>query len=349
VTSPEDPQPSFVKSRRASLLTRVALAILFLLLPALPTLAGAAGSLRVAVISDLNGAYGSTDYGGAVDRAVSRIVELKPDLVISTGDMVGGQRKPPLDREQLERMWQAFHTHVSDPLAAARIPLAVTPGNHDGSAYRGFEQERAIYREQWLPRSPQVRFVDNAGYPFHYAFEIADVLFISLDATTVGRLTRTQMDWLRRILDKHGPGHARRIVFSHVPLWAFTQGREREFIGDPDLETLLVSAGVDLYLSGHHHAFYPGVKSGIGFIAQSCLGSGPRRLIGTRERSKRGFTWLEFGGNGIEVAAYREPDFRAEIGWDGLPRQIHTATGDMVRADLAPGILARAGFAGLRR
>jgi len=330
-------------------LTRAAGAIFFLLLLALPALAGAVDTLRVAVISDLNGAYGSTDYEASVDRAVSRVLELKPDLVISTGDMVGGQRRPHLNRREVERMWQAFHTHVSDPLAAAGIPLAVTPGNHEGSAYHGFEQERAIYREQWMPRSPQVRFVDGAGYPFYYAFEIGDVLFISLDATTVGHLPRTQMDWLRRILAKYGPEQRRRVVFSHVPLWPFTQGREREFIGDPDLEALLGTAGVDLYLSGHHHAFYPGVKNSIGFISQSCLGAGPRRLIGTQERSARSFTWLEFGTSGIQIAAYEDPDFRSEIDWDTLPRQVHTAAGDIVRADLVPGVVTRAGATGSHR
>ncbi|MBL9057575.1 MAG: hypothetical protein JNJ84_15015, partial [Rhodobacteraceae bacterium] len=51
--------------------------------------------LRIAVISDLNGSYGSTDYGQPVSGAVARIIALKPDLVISTGDMVAGQRLNP--------------------------------------------------------------------------------------------------------------------------------------------------------------------------------------------------------------------------------------------------------------
>jgi predicted phosphodiesterase len=320
--------------------------ILVFLLLATPVFAGA--PLRVAVISDLNGSYGSTDYEASVKRAVARILELKPDLVISTGDMVAGQRRPHLERPEVERMWKAFHAHVSDPLAAAGIPLAVTPGNHDGSAYRGFEQERSIYREQWRPRSPAVRFVDEAEYPFYYAIEVGDILFISLDATTVGHLPHTQMDWLRQILAKHGPENRQRVIFSHVPLWPFTQGREREFIGDPELEALLLEAGVGLYLSGHHHAFYPGVKDGIALVSQSCLGAGPRRLIGAASRSERSFSWLEFKGNEIRIAAYREPGFESEIDWATLPRQIHTPAGDMVRADLVPGDIAPIEPAGLR-
>jgi hypothetical protein len=65
-----------------------------LLLVFFPLLADAGEALRVAVISDLNGDYGSTDYEAEVDEAVSSICALNPDLVISTGDMVAGQRRP---------------------------------------------------------------------------------------------------------------------------------------------------------------------------------------------------------------------------------------------------------------
>ncbi len=126
----------------------------------------AADPLRIAVISDMNGGYGSAEYESSVDGAVLRIVELKPDLVISTGDMVAGQRRPHLTRNQVEAMWRSFHAHVSEPLAKAGIPLAVTPGNHDGSAYHGFELERQMYGEQWSARRPAVTFIDATHYPY---------------------------------------------------------------------------------------------------------------------------------------------------------------------------------------
>ncbi len=82
-------------------------------------LAGAA-TLRVAVISDLNSSYGSTTYEPGVARTVARLVALRPDLVISTGDMVAGQRlHPPLGREPVLAMWSAFDAQVTDPLATA--------------------------------------------------------------------------------------------------------------------------------------------------------------------------------------------------------------------------------------
>lgn len=313
----------------------ILVAVCLLVLASLPVPALSAEALRIAVISDLNGSYGSTRYGTAVDDAVKRILELKPDLVISTGDMVAGQRKPHLSRAELERMWSAFHGHVSDPLAAAGIPLAVTPGNHDGSAYHGFELERRVYAEQWLPRKPALEFVEDSHYPFYYAFAAGAVLLLSVDATTVGHLPPQQMDWLQEVLEKHGSGYEKRVAFSHVPLWPFARGRESEYIGDPALERLLQDADVDLYLSGHHHAFYPGHKDGIDLVSQSCLGAGPRRLIGTGRKSPRSFTLIELTPDATRIAAYRAPGFSEPIDWSTLPTGIRSAAAKLVRADLA--------------
>ena len=261
--------------------------VLCLLLAALPALA-AAKTLRVAVISDLNGSYGSTTYEPGIAPAVARLVELHPDLVISTGDMVAGQRlHPPLGRPEVLAMWSAFHARVTDPITAAGIPLAATPGNHDASAYASFVLERDIYGEQWQARTHGLQFVDRAGFPFHYAFAMGDVLFVSLDVTRVGALDAAQRDWVEALLVREGAKYRHRVVFSHLPIYPFAQGRETEVTADHQLERLLQRHGVELYLSGHHHAFYPGFHGGIRHVGQACLGAGPRRLIGDTGRSQR--------------------------------------------------------------
>jgi Icc-related predicted phosphoesterase len=292
-------------------------------------------TLRVAVISDLNGSYGSTDYAREVARAVERIIDLRPDLVISTGDMVAGQRRPHLSRSEVEAMWSSFHAQVSEPIKAAGIPLAVTPGNHDASAYSGFVLERDIYATQWSERRPTVRFVDEAGYPFHYAFALGDVLFVSVDATVVGRLPKAQMDWLGELLTTEGPRYRYRVLFSHVPLWPFALGRIAETIGDPKLQALLETTDVDLYLSGHHHAFYPGSRGGVAFVGQACLGSGPRRLVSTNRRSAKALTMATFGEKEIGLAAFKAPHYVETIPWKTLPQSITTDAGTLQRADTA--------------
>jgi len=308
--------------------------VLCLLLAAAVPLA-AAGTLRVAVVSDLNGSYGSTRYEAGVAPTIERLVALRPDLVISTGDMVAGQRlHPPLGREQVTAMWSAFHAQVTDPLATAGIPLAATPGNHDASAYASFALERTIYREQWEGRSRGLQIVDRGDYPFHYAFAMGDVLFVSLDATRVGALDAPQRRWLESLLQREGAKYRHRVAFSHLPIYPFAQGRETEVTADHELERLLQRHGVELYLSGHHHAFYPGFHGGVRHVGQACLGAGPRRLIGDTQRAERAVTWLEFADDGVTVSALVAPRLERRIELATLPESIRSPYGTLLRDDL---------------
>lgn len=292
-----------------------------------------ADSTRVIVISDLNSSYGSTTYSSSVVRAIERIIELDPEIVLSTGDMVAGQRRPLLSETQVREMWRGFHATVTDPLAAAGIPLAVSPGNHDASAYSGFEMERDIYAEEWLARQPDVSFTSGSNYPFYYAFDIGPTRFISLDVTTVGALSQDQMGWLGGTVR---PGGAQ-IAFSHLPLWPFAIGRETQVIGDRDLERLFVEMDVDLHLSGHHHAFYPGSVDGLAVVSQACLGSGPRRLIGTLQATEPAITIIDIDETGsILISALKGPQFDRPIMGVDLPPAIQSSMRRIERLDLSP-------------
>ncbi len=303
------------------------------------------GATRVVVLSDFNESYGSVRYSAHVDAAVARTIGLKPDLVISTGDMVAGQRLSPLlERGEIEAMWKAFHDRVSRPLADAGLPFAVTPGNHDASSGKRFQFEREIYREQWVARRPTVDFIDGGNYPFRYAFRVGDVLFASLDATHVGHLSHAEKDWLRRLLEKEGPRFRHRVVFSHIPLWPFAVGRETEVLGDAQLEAILREGGVDLHLSGHHHAYYPGFKDGVRYVSQGCLGAAPRPLLGAGEPSVRSITVIDFDSAGaVRVEAYGGAEYLQPIARSELPPRIESRWATLVRDDLAPSAVAPAG------
>lgn len=294
--------------------------------------------LRVIVISDLNESYGSTRYSDNVARAVGRIIDLRPALIINTGDMVAGQRlRPPLARSEIEGMWSAFHLAVTDPLTRAGLPMAVTPGNHDASSGQRFTLEREIYRQQWQARRPRVEFVDSEHYPFSYAFAVGRALFISLDATFVGPMSERERLWLSEVLARHGGQYAHRIVFGHVPLWPFASGRETDYLGDEKLEAILQEGRVDLVLSGHHHAYYPGAKDGVRYVSQACLGAAPRPLIGTPAHSERAITVLEIPQAGpIGVEAYRAPDYIEPIHRHALPARIVSRRAMLLRDDVVP-------------
>ena len=94
------------------------------------------GDVRLVVISDLNGAYGSTDYEPEVGKALDLLPFWKPDLVVCSGDMIAGQN-PSLSEKEIRDMWAAFDASVAAPLRQAKLPFGFTIGNHDASSALG--------------------------------------------------------------------------------------------------------------------------------------------------------------------------------------------------------------------
>lgn len=243
--------------------------------------------VRVVVLGDLNSSYGSTDYDPEVGRAIELVVEQwRPELVLIPGDMIAGQR-PTLSDANVRAMWAAFDSVVAAPLRRAGIPLAFTVGNHDASGHPAHERDRRLAAEHWrdAAHDPGTRRLDGGRYPFYYGLTRGGVLFLALDASTGGMAADTaQLAWLRRTLAGPQARDARmRIVLGHVPLYAVAEGRNRagEVQAEPDsLRAILERGGVRMFVSGHHHAYYPGRRGGLELLHAGALGQGPRPLIG---------------------------------------------------------------------
>lgn len=285
-------------------------------------------ALKIAVISDLNSSYGSTDYHPAVRKTIEQILLEKPDLVISTGDMIAGQ-KAGLN---YLAMWESFHKKVTRPLVLNGIPFAVTPGNHDGSGALKFKLEREIYRNQWKEYKPAVDFIHSENFPDYYAFVLDNVLFVSIDATLAGSLSKRQMSWLEKVLTEK-VNYRHKIVFGHLPIFATVAKKATETLNTNQLETLFKKTKVTAYLSGHHHAYYPGKKDGIYHVSQACLGSGPRTLIGMSKRSPRSYTMIDLKDK-IHVEAYNAENNFKKIEKKTLPQMIEYNNSTLSRDDL---------------
>jgi hypothetical protein len=294
----------------------------------------AGASLRIAVLSDLNGSYGSTTYEASVHNAVSALTSsVKPDLVLISGDMVAGQQAGL----NYAAMWQGFHAAVTTPLTQAGIPVAPAPGNHDASAYAGFEAERDEYRAQWEPsRRPAVTMVDGSNFPFRYSFTFKGAFFVALDATTVGALPSAQKTWVQQQLDG-AAGYSVKIVYGHVPIRPTAVGRETQVMGDVAFEAMLKARGA-LFVGGHHHGYYPGVSNGLRHVVTPCIGAGPRTLIGTSSTSARGFVVIDVAGGAISSVEARtgtSSGFNATISRASLPAEIRSGSHLLTRDDLA--------------
>lgn len=289
--------------------------------------------LRIVVFADLNGSYGSTDYGSPVHAAVDAVVtRIRPDLVLLAGDLVAGQK----DGLDYEAMWLGFHEAVTDPLVAAGIPAAVTPGNHDASAYGGFEVERALFVSQWTQPQyvPDVQFVDDTHYPLRYSFVHRGAFFLSLDATTVGPLSSEQRAWVSAQLA--ADSHPVKIVVGHVPIHPVTEGVATQVLRDEELESNMAAHGVTLFVSGHHHAYYPGISGGVRQVAAGCLGAGPRALIGSSETQPRSLLVIDVNDGAVEsLEAFAGDDFGEVIDRVTLPEQVAWEQHLLERDDLA--------------
>lgn len=235
--------------------------------PALP------GPVRVAILSDFNGPYGSTSYPPALGRSVARIVnDWRPDAVLSAGDVIAGQ-KASLTDAQVRAMWAAFDRDVRAPLNRAGIPFAFTPGNHDASLPR----DRREARTYWQAHPPALAFVDRADFPFRSSFTLGGgtVFVATLDAA--GPVVDAgQRAWLAAQLAS-APARAAgiRLVLGHLPLSGVSEGKNRagEVIRDAGpLREVMQEGRVLVYISGHHAAYYPGQLGGLNVLASGGIG-----------------------------------------------------------------------------
>ncbi len=303
------------------------------------------GDVRIAVISDLNSQYGSTQYEPQVLKAVEFLPQWEPDLVLCSGDMVAGQW-PSLTKPQIQAMWEAFDRHIAAPIRKAKLPYGFTLGNHDASSALSvrnqflFQQERDMAAAYWNdPSHPTgIQFVDRGRFPFYYTFEQNGIFYLVWDASS-NRIPPEQLQWAERtLLGERAQKAKLRIVVGHLPLYAVAVGRAElgEIVNNGDaVRQMLERCKVHTYISGHHHAYYPARKGKLELLHTGALGSGPRPLLDSRLPVTNTLTIVD-----VDVAkartTYTTYNMRnlQTIDIKTLPRLIVGPNGYVVRRDL---------------
>jgi hypothetical protein len=246
------------------------------------------GDQRLVLISDLNASYGSTSYIPQVHQGVALVRQLRADLVLCGGDMVAGQ-KLGLSAAHLDAMWQAFDQQVLRPIRGASEPFAPTMGNHDASSSRGpqgytFALDRERAERFWRQRQTALglTLVEASRFPFRYSLRQGDLFAVVLDASSAG-VPADDWSWASAQLASAAARSAKlRLVMGHLPPYGLSQGRDRpgEVLHQPErLLELMQRQGVHLYVSGHHHAWYPSRVGSLNLLSLGAMGSGPRRLL----------------------------------------------------------------------
>ncbi|WP_030006613.1 metallophosphoesterase [Picosynechococcus sp. NKBG042902] len=305
----------------------------------------APGETRLVVISDLNSAYGSTDYLSQVKRAIALIPDWQPDLVLCAGDMVAGQ-KSSLTPAQLTAMWQAFERYIAQPLHQANIPFAFTLGNHDasGSLRDGeyaFAADRQAASQYWRnpAHTPTLDFVDRRHFPFYYSFTQNNIFYSVWDASTA-RISPAQLAWIEASLASDQAQRSRlRFALGHLSLYPVASGSRSEpgnYLHDGDrLQALLEKYNVHTYISGHQHAYYPAHRGQLELLHTGALGDGPRSLVQGNLSPYRSLTMIDIprGGTNLRYTTYNM-DRLTVVDHGTLPGSLNTPRGHLQRRDL---------------
>ena len=302
------------------------------------------GDIRLAVISDLNSAYGSTDYRKEVIEGIQMLPDWQPDLVVCGGDMVAGQ-SISLSASEIEAMWNAFDEKILAPIRAAGLPFALTIGNHDASSYKTngefiYVLDRQETEKYWSGHQSDtdLTFVEASGFPFYYSFKQNDIFYLAWDASSAN-VPAEQVAWADRALASPAAQSARlRIALGHLPLYAVSQRRDRagEYLNQAEeLRSLLERHSVHTYISGHHHAYFPGKVGQLDMLHCGALGSGPKSLLATNTAAFQTLTIMDIFLDAADVVyTTYNMNTKEVIDLQQLPRQIVGPTGRELRQDV---------------
>jgi hypothetical protein len=251
-----------------------------------------AEEFRFVVVTDRTGDH----RDGVFESAMPRINLVRPEFVVSVGDLIEGYTEDPV---VLDREWDEIEAAV----AQLQMPFFYAPGNHDMS--------NAVMAEAWHARFG----------PSYYHFSYRGVLFVVLNSELFGMVhdpktplpgpwtQAGQMAWLEQVLA--GNADARwTFVFLHQPLW------DVEKIG-PDwlrVEELLGRRPYTVF-AGHYHRYTQHQRNDRQLITLATTG-GASRLRGT--------AWGEFD-HVAQVAMTANGPVIANLRLDGiLPADVVT-------------------------
>ena len=326
----------------------LALCALCALAPVSPTHAQSPkrGDVRIVVLGDFNGAYGSLSYDPRVEQVLSAITQTwQPDLLLSAGDVIGGQNTS-LPGERFAEMWGAFDAQIARPLRAAGVPYAFATGNHDGSSLRHnseliFQRERDAARSYWQGPlyEANLPYRSREGFPFNYSFTFGELFIVVWDASSA-RITEEQRGWVAQELLGPAARNAKfRILLGHLPLYGVSEEKNEpgEVLENGDeLRRWLEQRGLDLYISGHHAAYYPAKVGGVTLLNSG--GIGARRLLGSEAEPRSAVTLLDIDlGTDAEVRLTTFDAATLEVvSPESLPERLGGLNGPLIRYDLAP-------------
>jgi 3',5'-cyclic AMP phosphodiesterase CpdA len=182
--------------------------------------------VTIAHISDLH--VGSPFFvPNLMNRVIVEVNELKPDVVICTGDIT-------------DAGYRQEYKNAGAYLQRIEAPLYAVPGNHD-SRNVGY-----------------VHFEELIG-PRHWSIDVGGARIVGADSSepdlNEGQIGRERYDWVKEQFAQ--PAEMRIFALHHHLIPIPGTGRERSIVNDAgDLLEVLIRSGVNIVLGGHKHVPY---------------------------------------------------------------------------------------------
>jgi hypothetical protein len=202
---------------------------------------------------------------GIYERVWKELAASQPAFVLSTGDTIQG-----LNDATAEVEWREAR-RILEPYR--RIPLYLTPGNHD----------------IWSTTSESL-FRRYAEHPPHYSFDFGGAHFTILDNSRSDAWPAGELAWLESDLRERPPEQLKFVV-SHRPSWLLDAA-----LGNTSapLHVMAKRYGVCCVIAGHVHQLIHADLDGVTYLSLPSAG-GHLRLSGKYEDG-----WF-FGWTGVEV------------------------------------------------
>lgn len=229
----------------------------------------------IAIMTDRTGGH----RPGIWMQAVQRINWMRPDFVVSVGDLIEGYTE---NEAQIQSQWTEFLSFIDE----LEMKFFFVAGNHDLSNAKMHD----IWREKFGPE--------------WYSFDYRGVHFLCLSSEDPeSKIGDEQLAWIKQDLDAARDARWT-LVFLHKPLWVYAERDLAAGNDDPTnwkkVEQLLRDRDHTVF-AGHVHNYVQYDRNGQNYYSLATTGGGSR-LRGVRYGEFDHITWLTMEEDGPRVA-----------------------------------------------
>ncbi|MEQ8850072.1 metallophosphoesterase [Botrimarina sp.] len=265
---------------------------------------------QIAIMTDRTGGH----RPGVWMDAVRKLNLLRPEFVVSVGDLIEGYTDDP---RQADREWEEFLGFIDQ----LQMRFFFVAGNHDLTNPMLHRKWRERFGREW------------------YSFDYRGVHFLCLcsEDPVQQHISQEQIEFVRKDLADHADARWT-LVFLHKPLWTYAERGLANDGVDPtnwkEVERLLVDRPHTIF-AGHVHHYVQYQRNGREYYSLATTGGGSL-LRGNEYGEFDHVTWLTMEHDGPHVANLRldgilRPDVVTEESAERFNRFLR-----MVTVEVAP-------------